>query len=132
MFFVALYYFFEKEKLPMSIYERIKELCKEKGVTVKEMEAFVGIGEKNANKWKTRTPSAENLLKLSEYFGVSTDYILTGEQSGVSKESHYDVETEMLARELQKNKELRAIFDVAKGMPKERLDAFYNLLKDLK
>ena len=116
----------------MSIYERIKELCKEKGVTVKEMEAFVGIGEKNANKWKTRTPSAENLLKLSEYFGVSTDYILTGEQSGVSKENYYDIETEMLARELQKNKELKAIFDVAKGMPKERLDAFYNLLKDLK
>lgn len=78
----------------MNVYERIRQLCKEKG--------------------------------------VSTDYILTGEQSGVSKENHYDVETEMLARELQKNKELRAIFDVAKGMPKERLDAFYNLLKDLK
>lgn len=116
----------------MAALEIIKELCEEKGVTIKKMEQDIGISANSSFKWKTRTPSAENLLKLSEYFGVSTDYILTGEQSGVSKESHYDVETEMLARELQKNKELRAIFDVAKGMPKERLDAFYNLLKDLK
>lgn len=116
----------------MAALEIIKELCEEKGVTIKKMEQDIGIPANSSFKWKTRTPSAENLLKLSEYFGVSTDYILTGEQSGVSKENHYDVETEMLARELQKNKELRAIFDVAKGMPKERLDAFYNLLKDLK
>lgn len=116
----------------MNIYERIKELCKKKGVTIKEMEIAVGIGEKNANKWKTRTPSAESLLKLSEYFGVSTDYILTGVDSGTSKDNYYDDETEQIARELQNNKELRAIFDVAKGMSKERLDAFYNLLKDLK
>lgn len=116
----------------MNIYERIKELCKKKGVAIKEMEIAVGIGEKNANKWKTRTPSAESLLKLSEYFGVSTDYILTGVDSGTSKDNYYDDETEQIARELQKNKELRAIFDVAKGMSKERLDAFYNLLKDLK
>lgn len=116
----------------MAALEIIKELCEEKGVTIKKMEQDIGISANSSFKWKTRTPSAENLLKLSEYFGVSTDYILTGEQSGVSKENYYDVETEMLARELQKNKELRAIFDVAKGMPKERLDAFYNLLKDLK
>lgn len=116
----------------MAALEIIKELCEEKGVTIKKMEQDIGISANSSFKWKTRTPSAENLLKLSEYFGVSTDYILTGEQSGVSKENYYDVETEMLARELQKNKELKAIFDVAKGMPKERLDAFYNLLKDLK
>lgn len=116
----------------MNVYERIQQLCKEKGVSVRQMEIDNGMIRGKASKWKTYTPKADALLALSEYFGVSTDYILTGEQSGVSKESHYDVETEMLARELQKNKELRAIFDVAKGMPKERLDAFYNLLKDLK
>lgn len=116
----------------MNVYERIRQLCKEKGVSVRQMEIDNGMIRGKASKWKTYTPKADALLALSEYFGVSTDYILTGEQSGVSKENHYDVETEMLARELQKNKELRAIFDVAKGMPKERLDAFYNLLKDLK
>ena len=116
----------------MNVYERIQQLCKEKGVSVRQMEIDNGMIRGKASKWKTYTPKADALLALSEYFGVSTDYILTGEQSGVSKENHYDVETEMLARELQKNKELKAIFDVAKGMPKERLDAFYNLLKDLK
>lgn len=116
----------------MDIYERLKILCKDKGVSISKMEEDNGIPKGNSNKWRTSEPRAAMLFKLAEYFNVSTDYILTGEQSGVSKENYYDVETEMLARELQKNKELKAIFDVAKGMPKERLDAFYNLLKDLK
>lgn len=116
----------------MDTYERLKDLCKQKGVTVAQMESDNGITRGNANKWRRSMPNYKMLMKLSEYFGVSTDYILTGEKSGVSKENYYDIETEMLARELQKNKELKAIFDVAKGMPKERLDAFYNLLKDLK
>lgn len=116
----------------MDVYERLQYLCKKKGTTIKQMEIDNGMTKGHAFKWKKSTPTYEYLLRLSEYFGVSTDYILTGEQSGVSKENYYDIETEMLARELQKNKELKAIFDVAKGMPKERLDAFYNLLKDLK
>ena len=116
----------------MAALEIIKELCEEKGVTIKKMEQDIGISANSSFKWKARTPSAENLLKLSEYFGVSTDYILTGVDNGTSKDNYYDDETEQIARELQKNKELRAIFDVAKGMSKERLDAFYNLLKDLK
>lgn len=111
----------------MNIYERIKELCKKKGVTIKEMEIAVGIGEKNANKWKTRTPSAESLLKLSEYFGVSTDYILTGEEP----DSGYyaDREANQIAEEILHHKELKALFDIVKDMPKDRIESLYYILK---
>lgn len=116
----------------MSIYERIKELCKEKGVTVKEMEAFVGIGEKNANKWKTRTPSAENLLKLSEYFGVSTDYILTGEADGISKERlHADPEIVELVNEVARIPEAKVFLSAIKDMPKEDLETITSLVKKI-
>ena len=116
----------------MDTYERLKDLCKQKGVTVGQMESDNGITRGNANKWRNSMPNPKMLMKLSEYFGVSTDYILTGVDNGTSKDNYYDDETEQIAIELQNNKELRAIFDVAKGMSKERLDAFYNLLKDLK
>lgn len=116
----------------MDVYERLKSLCKSKGITIQQMEIDNSMAKGHAYKWKKSTPTYENLLKLSEYFGVSTDYILTGEEDGISRNNYYDEETEMIAKELQKNKELRAIFDVAKGMSKERLDAFYNLLKELK
>lgn len=115
----------------MDVYERLKSLCKSKGTTIQQMEIDNSMAKGHAYKWKKSTPTYENLLKLSEYFGVSTDYILTGEDDGISRNNYYDEETEMIAKELQKNKELRAIFDVAKGMSKERLDAFYNLLKEL-
>lgn len=114
----------------MTALEIIKELCEEKGVTIKKMEQDIGISANSSFKWKNSNPSAKALQKLSQYFGVSTEYILTGDES--KRKNFYDDETEQIAIELQKNKELRAIFDVAKVMPKERLDAFYNLLKDLK
>lgn len=116
----------------MDVYERLKLLCKGKGTTIQQMEIDNNMTKGHAYKWKKSTPTYENLLKLSEYFGVSTDYILTGVDNGTYKDNYYDDETEQIAIELQNNKELRAIFDVAKGMSKERLDAFYNLLKDLK
>lgn len=116
----------------MTAFDRVKNLCNENGIKISELERILGIGKNASYKWKKYSPASDTLFKLSEYFGVSTDYILTGVDNGTSKDSYYDDETEQIARELQKNKELRAIFDVAKGMSKERLDAFYNLLKDLK
>lgn len=116
----------------MTVFDRVKNLCNEKGIKVSELERILGIGKNASYKWKEYNPASDTLFKISEYFGVSTDYILTGEEDGISRNNYYDEETEMIAKELQKNKELRAIFDVAKGMSKERLDAFYNLLKELK
>lgn len=116
----------------MSIYERIKELCKEKGVTVKEMEAFVGIGEKNANKWKTRTPSAENLLKLSEYFGVSTDYLLTGEENGIFKDEYYfDEEANTIAQEIANRPGMKTLLEASRKLPDTDLQYVNDLVKRL-
>ena len=65
----------------MTIYDRIKQLCKEKGVSVRQMEIDNGMVRGKASKWKVYTPQSDTLLRLSEYFGVTTDYILTGETS---------------------------------------------------
>lgn len=132
MFFVILYYFLEKG-FSMNIYERIKELCKKKGVAIKEMEIAVGIGEKNANKWKTRTPSAESLLKLSEYFGVSTDYILTGEDNGVSKQDYYfDQEIATIAQEIARHPGMKTLFEASRSLSDEDLQYVNDLIKRFK
>jgi transcriptional regulator with XRE-family HTH domain len=116
----------------MNIYERIKELCKKKGVAIKEMEIAVGIGEKNANKWKTRTPSAESLLKLSEYFGVSTDYILTGEDNGVSKNYYFDQEIETIAQEIARHPGMKTLFEASMSLSDEDLQYVNDLIKRFK
>ena len=42
-----------------------------------------------------------------------------------------DPETLSYAEELRHNPELKAVFDVARDMPKEKLEAIYNVLKQI-
>lgn len=112
----------------MTVFDRIKTLCSKKGIKIAELERIVGVAKNASYKWKEYNPSGDTLYKLSEYFGVSSEYILTGKEPD---EGYYaDKETEQLAEELMNNKELKALFDVVKDMPKDRLEAIYNLLKE--
>ncbi len=63
-------------------YDLFKSLCDENGVSVSRACIEMGLSRSIAAKWKnTRTnPSAEVLPKIAKYFGVTTDYLLTGEQ----------------------------------------------------
>lgn len=62
----------------MEILERIKKLCAEKGINLTKLEKEIGISQGAAYKWKNSSPSLEVLDKLSNYFNVSVDYIMTG------------------------------------------------------
>ena len=62
----------------MTFLEHIKHLCKEKGVTVSKMEKEIGISKGGVYKWNTSSPSQQVLIKLSNYFGVSVDSLVSG------------------------------------------------------
>lgn len=116
----------------MTFYERIKQLCKNKGVSIKEMERSIDLAENNAVKWKTRMPSSANLLALSEYFGVSTDYLLTGESDGIEKESmHSDPEIVELVNEVARIPEAKIFLSALKDMPKEDLEFINSLVRKM-
>lgn len=60
--------------------ERILKLMKERNMTAKELAQRLNIGSGTVSEWKkgkTR-PSVEHVRKLSELFGVSTDYLING------------------------------------------------------
>lgn len=63
-------------------YDLFKALCDKKGVSVSRACLDMGLSRSIAAKWKnTKTnPSAEVLPKIANYFGVTADYLLTGEQ----------------------------------------------------
>ena len=65
----------------MSIYDRIKLLCKNKGVTVTGTEAALGFARGSLGKIDKNKPSADKVNKLSNYLGVTTWYLLYGEES---------------------------------------------------
>lgn len=58
-------------------YERLKELCKQKGTTVTTVVKELGMSTENISKWKNgNKPKADSVSALAEYLGVSTDYLL--------------------------------------------------------
>lgn len=57
---------------------KLRELRKKCGLTMKELGMEIGVAESTVSQYETgkRQPDYETLLKLSEYFGVSVDYLL--------------------------------------------------------
>lgn len=58
--------------------QRIKELRNEKKQTQKDMAELLGIKLRAYQYYESGThyPEVPNLIKLADYFGVSTDYLL--------------------------------------------------------
>lgn len=61
--------------------EKLRELRKEKGISLKDLGAEMGVAESTMSLYENgkRQPDYETLLKLAEYFGVTVDYLLRGE-----------------------------------------------------
>lgn len=61
----------------------LRTLRKEKGLSMKELGRIIGVAESTISQYETgkRQPDFETLLKLGEYFDVSVDYLLRGEDS---------------------------------------------------
>ncbi|MBB6672987.1 helix-turn-helix domain-containing protein [Cohnella nanjingensis] len=62
-----------------SIGSRIKELREAAGLSMNKLEDAIGAPRGSVNKWeKGSVPGGNNLIALSEFFKVSTDWILKG------------------------------------------------------
>jgi transcriptional regulator with XRE-family HTH domain len=62
----------------MTVFDRVKKLCKANNTTISKMEREIGLSRGASYKWKSVNPSMDVLKKLSAYFNVSTDYITEG------------------------------------------------------
>lgn len=54
----------------MQIYERIKEIAKEKKVTIDAIEKEANLGRGSLSKWNTVSPSVSNLMKVANILNV--------------------------------------------------------------
>lgn len=64
----------------MNTYEIIKELSKRKKISIRQLEMRFGYSNGYLAKWKTNTPNSDELVRLADFFGVSTDYLLGREE----------------------------------------------------
>lgn len=66
----------------MTIAERIFYLLASDGREQKDLANAIGVTPQTVSAWKARgtSPGAEHISSIAEYLGVSTDYLLTGEE----------------------------------------------------
>lgn len=112
----------------MTVYERIEDLRKSSGISQGKLEKELGFSNGSISKWKNSMPKPERLQKIAEYFNVSVDYLMTGEE----KQGYYlNEETAKLAQEMFEDEDMRSLFDMKRNMPPERFKAHMDFMKNL-
>ncbi len=113
------------------MYDIFEKLCNKKGVTPYRVCKETGLTTSTISNWKAGryTPKQDKMQKIADYFGVSVDYLMTGEE----KQGYYfNEETTKIAQDIFENKELRLLFDTARNAEPEDLMAVHNMLLALK
>lgn len=60
----------------MSVYENVKEICDEKGLTIAQVERDSGLKNGAISKWKTFSPKAKNLKAVADVLKVKMERLL--------------------------------------------------------
>jgi transcriptional regulator with XRE-family HTH domain len=86
----------------MTLLERIDQLRLEHGkMSVNKLEREAGLTRGSMSKWDDHQPSYDKLKKVADYFGVSVEYLLSGDeredtQQGAKKDPAQMGEVDML------------------------------------
>ncbi|KIU24949.1 helix-turn-helix domain-containing protein [Weissella cibaria] len=60
----------------MTVYERIKEISKARGMSLQSVAKAAGLSQNMIYQYKTVNPKTETLRTLADVLGVSVDYLL--------------------------------------------------------
>lgn len=115
------------------MYEIFEQLLQKYDVTSYKVAKEAGVTQTALSNWKTgkSTPTTKTLQRIADYFGVTIDYLMTGEEKEADR-YYINDETAQVAQEIFENKELRALFDVQRGMSAEDLQALHGMALALK
>src|SRR5690625_3771065 len=89
-----------KGNVDMNAFDRLKILCDKQGISINTLEKRLEIGRNSLYSWKKNIPKGTNLIKVADYFDVSTDYLL-----GRTDKKHYYDLTEKDERDVEKQLE---------------------------
>lgn len=106
------------------LYNRIYELCQDEGISIGKMCKDLSISRGNLTELKMeriKTLKTENLTKISEYFGVSVDYLL-GKETKEKPLVNDDEELTEYLEQLRTRPELKMMFQLTKDATKEDVE----------
>lgn len=109
-------------------FDNFVRLCEQKGVKPSRALTEAGVPKSAYSYWRTEAgagndakPTNQNAIKLAQYFDVTVDYLLTGNQKEnppQQPQSEVDAAVERIRRKLE-------------SMPKEQREALMNLIEKM-
>ena len=106
------------------IYDRIKELCKAKGVTVAKLEQDLELGRSSIRKMDKHDPGVGKLSMIAGYLGVTVDALLDDDYyapNGIAR----------IAQQMYDDPDMREIYQMKKEMTEERFALYKKLLEEM-
>ena len=112
---------------------RLKSLRKNMQLTGEEFGAKMNVSKPTVSLWESdkRTPNAEMLQKIANFFDVSVDYLLIGKTNTTNDGYYYDSEVAELANQIKNDPELRILLDAKRNLSKQDMKAIINITKSL-
>ena len=105
-------------------FDNFVRLCEQKGVKPSRALTEAGVPKSAYSYWRTEAgakPTNQNAVKLAQYFDVTVDYLLTGNQKEnppQQPQSEADAAVEWIRKKLE-------------SMPKEQREALMNLIEKM-
>lgn len=109
-------------------FDNFVRLCEQKGVKPSRALTEAGVPKSAYSYWRTEAgagndakPTNQNAVKLAQYFNVTVDYLLTGNQKEnppQQPQSEVDAAVEQIRKKLE-------------SMPKEQREALMNLIEKM-
>lgn len=116
------------------MYSVFEKLLQKYGISTYKVSKETGIAQSVFSSWKNgiSTPKQDKMQKIADYFHVSVEYLITGEEKEGGEKYYLNDETADIAQQIFENKELKVLFDAAKDAQPEDLGTVYQMLLALK
>lgn len=126
----------------LQMHDIIEGLCKKNNITITELCRELKISRSSLSelkRGKSKSLSADKVVKIADYFGVSAGYITTGEESENIKafDEHdeplfIDDETREIVDTLRTRPEMKVLFSASKKATKEDILKAVKIIEALK
>lgn len=125
----------ERPTINKEIGERIKTIRKQKGITLANLGARLGISESNMQRYesgKIASVSIDFINRLAPILGVKPEWLIGWDKEPTPQGYYIDSETAEYAEYLRTRPSARLLFSASKGISKEEMQEAVNYIEFIK
>lgn len=125
----------ERPTINKEIGERIKTIRKQKGITLADLGARLGISESNMQRYesgKIASVSIDFINRLAPILEVKPEWLIGWDKEPTSQGYYIDSETAEYAEYLRTRPSARLLFSASRGISKEEMQEAVNYIEFIK